>query len=465
MYEIVSRYLHSLWGVKKKLQSKIFHLALTFMFMSACLVIWRPLKLAFFSKLVGAELVPIAKLYSLFFLIPLILIYSKLVDTLRRHQLLYVYMLSHAVGGLIFYFFFSHPVYGLANTQTSPDRYLGWAFYIFMESFDAFFATSFWSFADSINTPNDAKQYYGFLVSGSKIGGLLSALALYLSLSYIQFSSQTTLLCQSLLVGSLMLLAAAWAIRRLIRTVSEDYMHGYEVAYQFERSKSNSEPASLFTQFIRLFDGLVLMIKNPYVLGIFSLILFYEIMIVLVEYHVVLSADSTYSSVGDLTGFYALYYFLMNGLGLVISLFGTTPILRMMGIRASLFVFPLLCLGLFSLALCMPTASMVFSVFVCLRALNYALNHPAREILYIPTTKDIKFKAKTWTDAFGSRLAKSAGSLMNVSLRAVPQSTALLYSLGMSVGLTSIWIIITYFLGRTVQSTIDKQQVIGEKND
>jgi AAA family ATP:ADP antiporter len=34
-------------------------------------------------------------------------------------------------------------------------------------------------------------------------------------------------------------------------------------------------------------------------------------------------------------------------------------------------------------------------------------------ILYIPTTKDVKFKAKSWIDMFGGRAAKSVGSMIN----------------------------------------------------
>ena len=52
-----------------------------------------------------------------------------------------------------------------------------------MESFNAFYSTTFWSFADSINNPKDAKHTYGLLVSGSKIGGILSSLLFYYMIS------------------------------------------------------------------------------------------------------------------------------------------------------------------------------------------------------------------------------------------------------------------------------------------
>src|SRR6202042_2883570 len=52
--------------------------------------------------------------------------------------------------------------------------------------------------------------------------------------------------------------------------------------------------------------------------------------------------------------------------------------------------------------------------FVTLQAINYAFSWPLRESLYIPTVKEIKFKSKSWIDAFGSKFAKSTGSSFNL---------------------------------------------------
>lgn len=432
--------------------------------MTSCLVIWRPLKMAVFSKMVGAYLVPDAKLCSLFIIIPLILFYSKLVDWLRRHQLLYCFTAFHGIGGIIFAYFLAHPVYGIANTEINSNRMLGWLFYFFMESFDAFFATTFWSFADSINSPKDAKNYYGFLVSGSKVGGMISTAALYVFLSNASSHNQVLFLPGALLAGSIMLFGAAAAIYKLISTVSDDYMHGYESAYQLEKRKVPE--ASGFAHALKSsFDGLIIMLKNPYVLGIFSLVAFYEIIIVIFDWRVALYADATMQTVGEMTAYYAFYYFLMNLIGLIISFFGTTPLLRLMGIRFALMIFPVMCLIMITTTYLFPTPSMFFAVLVALRSFNYALNHPTREVLFIPTTKDIKFKAKTWTDAFGSRISKSFGSIFNASIKGAAPAFALMASLGLSLGLTSLWLIIVYFLGKTLQDAIDNKKVIGQAEE
>ena len=78
------------------------------------------------------------------------------------------------------------------------------------------------------------------------------------------------------------------------------------------------------------------------------------------------------------------------------------------------------------------------------------------------SAKDIKFKAKTWTDAFGSRFAKTSGSIFNLAVSNLKPAIAFLASMMLSLGLTSLWLVIIYFLGKTLQKAIDNNQVIGE---
>jgi AAA family ATP:ADP antiporter len=466
MQEKFSEFLSSLWSIKKEFRLKVFFLSFTFLLMMACLAIWRPLKVSIFAKLVGSEFVPDAKLYALFFIIPLIIFYSKLVDWLRRHQLLYCFTIFHGLGGLIFYYLLSHPVYGIANTVTSPTRLTGWFFYFFMESFNAFLSTVFWSFADSINNPKDAKNYYGFFVSGSKIGSIITAGSLYLALTMSHNVKDSVLLPNSLLIGSFLLFGASLCIYLLMKTVPGYYMHGYEAVYQVEKQKQKEElkEKKSFWQIVKgSIEGLLVIIKNPYVLGIFAIIIFYEIIIVIFDYRVLRFADSVYPTAGSLTAYYAYYYLCMNAVGLLISFFGTTPLLRLLGVRLSLFIFPITCIAILLLTMFFPSASIFLAALIGLRALNYALNHPTREVLYIPTTKDIKFKAKAWSDAFGSRIAKGMGSAFNITLKGATPAFALMSSLSFSLGLTFAWVIVIYFLGKTLQDAIDNKKVIGDE--
>ncbi len=445
-----------------KFKLKIILLATTFLSMSSCLVIWRPLKMSVFAKMIGPTNMPDAKIYSLFVIIPLIILYSCLVDLVRRHQLLYFFTIGHGIGGLIFYYFFTHPVHGVANTTLDSSRWIGWAFYFFMESFDAFFATSFWAFADSISKPKDAQQYYGFLVAGSKIGGIIAAGTLYFFLTMTDVSS-TILLPYALICGSVALFIAAGCIHALIIRVPEGIMHGYESVYQLEKLRE-TQNHSLWDTLKNVFVGPLLIIRSGYVMGIFCLGLFYEIIISIFDYIVMLQANAIYPTIGNLTAFYAFYYFMMNIIGLAISLLGTTPLLRLFSLRVSLFAFPVICMFLLIGTWFFPLPWVLVLTLMSLRALNYALNHPTKEVLYIPTTKDIKFKAKAWADAFGSRIAKSVGSLFNKAIDRSFPAYIVFSGVGVGITLTTFWLVTVYFLGKRLQGAIDNKQVIGNDN-
>ena len=57
----------------------------------------------------------------------------------------------------------------------------------------------------------------------------------------------------------------------------------------------------------------------------------------------------------------------------------------------------------------------LFMVMIIIKGLSYALNNPTKEVIYIPTTKDIRFKAKGWIESFGGRTAKAGGSVINAA--------------------------------------------------
>jgi len=487
--------ISSLWNIEKEFRTKVSLLAITFGSLMGSQVLWRSLKGSIFAKIIGAAYVPDAKIVSILVLVPLILIYSRLVDVLRRHQLVYAFTIFHAIGGLIFAGLLAHPTLGIANTTPSPHRWLGWFFYLFMESFSAFLSTTFWSFANSVNKPKDAKRYYGLFVAGSKIGGIVVSGLFWVILTVATDTGSSLtawlrpgggaigdhiILPIILAVGSLLLLAAALCIYLLKNLVPGYHMHGYEAVYQLEKQRAKEEireekqeeklPFSFRRSLSNAWeivsgslDGLRVILTHSYVLGIFCLALFHDMIMTIFDFRVLMSANAAYETVGQLVLFYLSYFFIMNVVGLAISLFGTTPIQRMLGNRAALLIYPTLCVILVVATFFSPTPYTYWVAIVLLRAFNYGLNHPIREVLYIPTTKEIKFKAKAWTDAFGTRIAKGSSSfLYKGTLRLAPHAGFLVCS-GFTFAITCIWVVVSYFLGRTLQDALDKKEVIGKE--
>ncbi|MFA6535033.1 MAG: Npt1/Npt2 family nucleotide transporter, partial [Candidatus Babeliales bacterium] len=104
-------------------------------------------------------------------------------------------------------------------------------------------------------------------------------------------------------------------------------------------------------------------------------------------------------------------------------------------------------------------------VLVISRALNYGFNNPMREILYIPTIKDIQFKSKSWIDSFGRTISKSSGATINLltAFQSAGLQTAFMFVFITSV--SSIWLVIAYMMGRKYVKTVENNEVIGINNN
>ena len=88
-----------------------------------------------------------------------------------------------------------------------------------------------------------------------------------------------------------------------------------------------------------------------------------------------------------------------------------------------------------------------FGVMMIVKGLSYALNNPTKEMMYIPTSNDAKFKTKGWTDMFGGRAAKMLGARMSNWYK-TDLSALLLYGTTLSLGLIGVWLFAALFVGR-----------------
>ena len=105
--------------------------------------------------------------------------------------------------------------------------------------------------------------------------------------------------------------------------------------------------------------------------------------------------------------------FFMHLAGFFISIFGTSALLRRMGERFCLLLIPISSGALLFYFWLTYTPEALVWVFITLKSVNYAFALPVRESLYIPTTKEVRFKSKSWIDAFG-KISSWVGSFISV---------------------------------------------------
>lgn len=448
---------HGFFDVEPQERAKLFFLALAFFFIIAGYTIARDLKDAMFMNIVGREYIPYAKTLSMFILVPAIFIYSLLVDRVRRYQLLTIYSTFYGFAYLLMAYYVGHPTIGLLNKVTGPERLFGWIVYFVVEGFSPFVVGSFWAFANSVNDPESAKKNYGLLVSGSKIGGALSAGAAWglFSWAALQDSLVVDVYAHqmALFLAGLFILCVPIVIYYCMRIVPGEYLHGYEAAYRIEkRGKAKTG----------ILEGLILLFRYPYVMGIFGMVYFYEVISTVLSYLRLGVAEQTCGvNVSAKTAFLFKIYLITHLIGLVIALFGTRTLQSFLGTRACLLLVPLLTGCFLFFMLTSSDSYAVVYAFIALKAINYAFSWPVRETLYIPTVKDIKFKSKSWIDAFGSKVARTSGSGVNVGMTHIGAAYFMAAHSFFFAGIVALWFLTAFFLGRRFEKAVAHNEVIG----
>lgn len=111
-----------------------------------------------------------------------------------------------------------------------------------------------------------------------------------------------------------------------------------------------------------------------------------------------------------------------------------------------------------------PTLWTTFLAMMLLKANSYALNNPTKEMLYLPTSSKIKYKAKSWIDIFGARGSKALGSCVTSYFS---YSTVSLVSNGSIVGVCVsaflIWNAI--YMGKKFEGYVSDGVIVGEEEE
>ncbi len=431
-----SRIARVLWGNLTEDELKKFGLlSVTFLFIIGSYWLMRVLKDALFMDIVGEAYIPRAKMLSVALLIPLIVIYSKLVDLCEKQKLFYVICSFYATLFLGITYFLAHPIHGLANTEASPDRILGWVIYLGVETFGSLVVALFWSFvASSVDTAS-AKRGYGLIIGGAQIGSIAGpTLATF---------AETIGLVNLLAIVSAGIFVVPFLIMLFVRK------YPASPSLNVAGEKKNTGPL----------EGLKLLFSKPYLIGILGVATLYEVIGTIMDYQLKVTAKATYGSATKVASFLGTFGQCANGLALVFALVGTSFVIRRFGLTFCLVMFPLAVSSVILYVWWSPSLWTLFGAMVTIKGLSYALNNPCKEVMYIPTSKDVKFKAKGWIDAFGSRSAKASGSVITDAFRHSAADLMFFGSL-ISLGIVGIWIIAALYVGRRNEKLIKEGAII-----
>jgi AAA family ATP:ADP antiporter len=162
---------------------------------------------------------------------------------------------------------------------------------------------------------------------------------------------------------------------------------------------------------------------------------------------------------------YISYFGYFNAAILVIPFFVqllmTSNFIKRFGIRSSLNVYPLI-LFFCTLGLSFfPVLGLAFAIKGSDKSLSFSLNQSVRELLYIPISSDIKYKAKIFIDMFVNRFAKGIGALILMVFLFLPETVLLSNRIAIvsaiSAGFILAWIFINVRLSKEYTNIVKQK--------
>ena len=203
-------------------------------------------------------------------------------------------------------------------------------------------------------------------------------------------------------------------------------------------------------------------------MGIFVVASFYEIMSTIVEYQMNWLATGVYgdgtAAFVKFTGYQALG---INGIALLFAVIGTSFFMRKFGLKFCLIAFPsmigLVVLNSFLLHTVGTSSYILMWVLlgtsVAIKGFNYSLNKPTSEVMYIPTSKDVRFKSKGWIDMFGLRSTKGVGATVTKTF-GYSFPILMLFGTVASLAVIIVWLFTARFVGNKFDELQDKGTII-----
>jgi ATP:ADP antiporter, AAA family len=361
----------------------------------------------------GAEVKSYSAAGQALLLLAVIPTYSFVASKATRSKLITWVTLFFVSNLAVFYFA------GTAGYQ------VGIAFFLWVGIFNVLVTAQFWAFANDIYDEESGKRIFPIIGIGSSLGAWAGARVagdLFLRLDAYQ----------------LMLVAAGGLLLSIVLVRRVD-------------AKKENKPVKAEKP-LNGKGGFGLVLSNRYLMLIALMVLTLNLVNSLGEYvlgQMVVEDAKAAVAAGTITTaqmratigtFYGDFFGWVNLLGLLLQVFIVSRLFHYIGVRGALFVLPLIALGSYSLMALLPVLGVVRIAKVLENSTDYSIQNTARHALFLPTSREAKYKAKAAIDTFFWRV----GDMMQAGI--VLAGTWLAFTTrqyaSLNVVLVTIWLVL-----------------------
>ncbi len=270
-------------------------------------------------------------------------------------------------------------------------------FYGWVATYSVTVATQFWTMANDIFNPEEAKRLFGFIISGGSLGGIVGG---FITNFFAErFGTENLLLLTgAFLTAAVIVSRAVWKHEKPVLT--ESY---------HETAIPGKERAGWIIQ---------LFLKSRYLLLITALVLIAKVIETIVDNLFNGIVDNTILKKNELTAFFGAFFAWLNAVSFFLQLFITSKVLRHLGIGISLLLLPIGLLIGAGVSIFVPILSVAVATRIYDGGLSYSINLLSKEILYLPIASDVRYRVKPIIDMLFFRQSKFlAGIIIFIALK------------------------------------------------
>ena len=276
--------------------------------------------------------------------------------------------------------------------------YLGFIFFVWVGIFSLTMIAQFWSYANDIYSRPAGERLFPLIAVGSTAGAPLgAALAGWLFRSGVSAFSMMQL-AAGLLLGHLVLYGAV--NRRLAGGAAE--------AGAAQALKRGGGFGLVFrSRYLLLIAGLLVLLNivnttGEYMLGRS-----------VVEQAAALAAEeAAFDREAFIGSFYGGFFFWVNVATILIQAFLVSRIVKYLGMAGALFALPIVAFGTYGLVAAGAGFALLRWVKTAENSTDYSVMNTAKQMLWLPTSREEKYKAKQAIDTFFVR----AGDVLSAGL-------------------------------------------------
>jgi AAA family ATP:ADP antiporter len=382
-------------------------------------------------------------------------LYTSLVARLPRRRFVPYTYRFFIVNLIIFFFLFR-------SADATQSVWIARVFFIWVSVLNLFIVSVFWSFMTDIYRTSQSKRLFGVVAVGGTLGATLGSM---ITTSLVGLLGPINLL----LVSAIFLEMAAQTSRILERHEGPLAVAALEdereerVAGRSPQTEAGAaaERASERGKEViggGVFEGVHHVLRSPYLLGIAALVAMFAIVSTFLYFQVAAIVARVFEDdpVGR-TRLFASRDLAVNVLTLGTQIFLTGRILRWLGISVALAFLPAVSLIGFGILAAAPVLAVAIGFEILRRSGNFAVQRPAREVLYTVLLRTDKYKAKNFNDTFVYRVGDQVGAW---SYTAIGWLGIGLSGLAFTmVPVSAIWLLLAVWLGRKHRAIHHSQPV------